>query len=310
MKKDKIVFINGKAYDSATGMPMSKVKSNSNPINSGKINDFKVSPNIKTKKISSKALPEIVIEKNNNPRVMDIARSKSISHFAVHKKSSAKNISDVNNSNKSIDIGPIRHPLAAKIQKTLKQDVKKTPENKTAKEIKEAAIKDAMAKQSTINRTTQMKINPKQRLAVLIIVGILLIAGISYGAYLYFPSLSVRIASAQAGINAKYPEYKPDGYKIDGPVSYSDKEVIINFKANAGENQYSIKQTKSSWDSSALREKVEKESNGNFNTTSINGLTIYTHNQTSMWVSGGILFTIVGDADLLSDQIHRIAVSL
>lgn len=311
MTKDKLVFINGRAYDGITGMPMSDTKNNStmSQKNVGKMSDFKVSPKIKTKTISSKTLPKPVT-KNSSPRVMDIVRSKSISHFATDKISNAKKISNVNNSKKALDIGPIKHPLATKVHKILKNDIKKSPKDKTSKEIKENAIKEALAKQPINSSAVKKNINPKQKLAILIIAGILLVAGLSYGAYLYLPSLSVKIASAQAGINARYPEYKPDGYKINGPVSYSDKEVVINFKANAGENKYSIKQTESYWDSSALRQKVEQESNGNFATTSVNGLTIYTYDHTSMWVSGGILFTIVGDADLLSDQIHRIAVSL
>lgn len=312
MKKDKIVFINGRAYDGITGMPMGDLKNipstAKKPV--GKINDFKVSPKIKAKKISNK--PSLnPITKNNGSRVMDIARSKSISHFAKNNNSDTKELTSVDKTKKLVDIGPIRHPLVAKVQKTIKNvDIKKSPDIKTSKEIKESAIKEAMAKQPVKSETIKTKMNPRQKLAIMMTAGILLLVGLSYVAYLYLPSLSVKIASAQAGINAKYPKYKPDGYKIDGPVVYNDKEVTINFKATAGENKYSIKQIKSSWDSSALREKIEKESNGNFGTTSINGLTIYTYDHTSMWVSGGILFTIVGDADLLSDQIHRIAVSL
>ena len=312
MTKDKLVFINGKAYDSATGMPMGEIKNNSDTTikTSGRINDFKISPKIKTKKITSKDSLNAVSKNNSRPRVMDIARSKSISHFAPNKNLGIKKSPDIKKSKQSIDIAPIKHPLANKVRKSLRQDIKKSPVIKTAKDIKETAIREALAKQPVEPGIVKQKISAKQRLAILITTGILLISGLFYVAYLYLPSLSVRIASAQAGINAKYPEYKPDGYRIDGPVSYDDKEIVINFKANAGENRYSIKQTKSSWDSSALREKIEKDSKGNFSTTSINGLTIYTYDRTSMWVSGGILFTIVGDADLLSDQIHRIAVSL
>lgn len=312
MKKDKIVFINGKAYDGVTGMPVGDLKNTSSTVAKpvGKINDFKVSPKIKTKKISDKILSKPLIKKSDS-RVMDIARSKSISHFAKSNNSSTKELASGDKTKKLVDIGPIRHPLVAKVQKTLNNvDIKKSSNVKTSKEIKESAIKEAMAKQPVKSETIKTKMNSRQKLAIMMTAGILLLVGLSCVAYLYLPSLSVKIASAQAGINAKYPKYKPDGYKIDGPVVYNDKEVAINFKANAGENKYSIKQTKSSWDSSALREKVEKESNGNFSTTSINGLTIYTYDYTSMWVSGGILFTIVGDADLLSDQIHRIATSL
>ena len=36
------------------------------------------------------------------------------------------------------------------------------------------------------------------------------------------PTLSVRVAASQAGIDASYPSYRPDGYALNGPVTYGD----------------------------------------------------------------------------------------
>ena len=124
------------------------------------------------------------------------------------------------------------------------------------------------------------------------------------------PSLSVRIASIQAGISATYPEYSPNGYSLNGPVQFSDNEVVINFRANTGNTKFVIKQSKSSWDSSAVKNKVSNDSKGEFITTEEKGLTIYTYNGNASWVNGGILYAITGDAPLSGDQIRRIATSL
>lgn len=300
MTKDKIVFVNGRAYDHATGMPVNNIKAK-------KTFDVK----IKTKTISNQPVVNQSMNKAKNSRVMDIARSKSISHFAPN-KTKTNNLSSAAKAKKTLDVGPVRHPIASKVNRSLSSPIQKKPEPKTAKQVKDAAIQKALGQKPSPQPKANLKrkLSQKQKLAILLCSGALAVVGLVYTAYLFLPSLSVRVASAQAGIDAKYPEYKPDGYRVDGPVSYNDKEVIINFKANAGQSGFSIKQARSSWDSSALREKVEKDSKGNFNTTSVNGLTIYTHGSTSMWVSGGILFTIAGNADLLSDQIHRIAISL
>ena len=140
-------------------------------------------------------------------------------------------------------------------------------------------------------------------------ISILVVIVVGYFVYVNMPILSVRIAGAQAGINAKYPEYHPDGYSIDGPVSYSDGEVTINFHANTGNTKFVIKQSKSTWDSSAVKNKVTADYKGEFVATEVQGLTIFTYNGNATWVNGGILYSISGDAKLNNDQIRRIATS-
>ena len=144
-----------------------------------------------------------------------------------------------------------------------------------------------------------------------ITVGIIFLLIISYFLYLNIPTLSVRVASAQTGINATYPEYHPNGYSVDGPVSYSDGQVTITFHADSGDSEFAIKQSRSSWDSSALKDKVKSDSNGDpITITTERGLTIYNYSGKASWVNGGILYTISGNAPLSSDQIRRIATSL
>jgi hypothetical protein len=243
-------------------------------------------------------------------RSMDIARSKSISHFAQHtlltpaKQTTAK---------QNPDVGPVKHPLATKVEKarsSITAPTAKTIATKPAKLIKEEAIAEALKKPSE----KPNKPNIFKRHAKFISTfgaSIILLAIIGYSTYFFIPSISVRVASAQAGINATYPEYHPDGYSLNGPVSYSDGEVTINFHANTGSTKFAIKQSKSSWDSTALKNEVDKDSNSMvINTTEEHGLTIYTYNNTVTWVNGGILYTITGDAPLSSDQIRRIATSL
>jgi len=138
---------------------------------------------------------------------------------------------------------------------------------------------------------------------------ILLLGG--YFTYLSMPSISTRVAAAQAGIDANYPGYQPMGYSLSGPVAYQQGRVTMTFAANAGPSTYTLDQTKSGWDSSAVLDSYVKPHAGDdYQTTTSNGLTIYTYGSNAAWVNGGIFYTISGNAPLSDDQIQHIATSL
>jgi hypothetical protein len=132
-----------------------------------------------------------------------------------------------------------------------------------------------------------------------------------YFTYLNMPNLSVRVAATQAGINATYPDYQPDGYRLDGAIAAQEGKVQMKFASNSGPQNYVITQEKSTWDSSAVVDNLVKPaSNDSYVTTNERGLTIYTFDGNAAWVNGGILYTVGGDAPLSSEQIRRIATSL
>ncbi len=182
----------------------------------------------------------------------------------------------------------------------------------TSKEVKDAAIAIAMAapKQKASKANKKKSKWPRR---FIIIGGIIVALGLAfYAVYHFIPSVSVGIASAQAGVNASYPEYVPDGYSLSHPVTYSDGEVTLKFKSNSNNNSYTITQTRSSWDSSAVLDNVVRAAAGdNYITTKERGLTIYSYNNDAAWVNGGILYVIASDnAPLSGEQIRHIATSL
>ena len=133
----------------------------------------------------------------------------------------------------------------------------------------------------------------------------------AYFTYLNMPALSTRVAAAQAGINATYPGYQPAGYTLNGPVAYDKGSVTMKFASNGSSETFTLAQTKSSWDSSAVLENYVKPAAGRkYSTATINGLTIYTYSSNAAWVNGGILYTVQGSAQLAPDQIERLAASL
>lgn len=236
-------------------------------------------------------------------RFMDIAKSNSVSRFAP-----------INTKKPLAPTKPAKHPIEPKIQaaQKLKQEQKRqnlSKKLKPAPVIKQEAIAEAMAK-PTVKFEKKPTFTKRTRFFSLVIGGIVLILLAIYLISLRLPSLSVQIAAKRAGINATYPEYHPDGYKLVEPISYKNNTVVIKFRANSGKTTFIITQTKSPWDSTAVRESLVKKKVGNdYITIQERGLTIYIYNSNAAWVNGGILYTIEGDAPLSSEQIRRIVVS-
>jgi hypothetical protein len=302
MKKDKIVTINGKRYDTTTGLPVANPSSTPKTIHS-------VS---QRSRIAARPVAKAAVSMPSNAgRKMDISRSRSVTRFAKPTSvTSKKSITP----KRQMDIGPVKHPMTVKVEaaRASKKAQITKPVEKPAKVIKQEAIAEAMSKIPTkpekrknFFRRHSKFINVFSVSAVLIVIG-------GYLTYLNMPSLSVRVASAQAGINATFPDYHPDGYSLDGPVTYSHSQVSINFHANTGDRSFVIKQSKSPWDSSAVKSEIDKESKGGTNETTESGLRIfyYDNNTKAAWVNGGILYTITGNAPLTSDQIRHLATSL
>lgn len=317
VKNDKVVIINGRKYDKDTGLPMEKLSQKSKITDDMKSKTAKVArvivekPKALYSHAAQKTFNDIRPLRRKTGRNMNISKSKHVSHFAP---TTAKLSKPTKHFKKPLDIKPISHPLAEKVNKlrALPKNVPAVSVEKSSKEIKQEAIATALKKSET-PKTPKISIFKRNKkylniftisAAVLIIVGFII--------YLNMPIISVRVASMQAGINATFPEYHPDGYSLSGPVSYSNGEVTISFHANSGNSQFVIKQSKSPLDSSALKIQVDKSSNHQTSESQEGGLTIYTYNNNNRadWVNGGILYSISGDAKLSSDQIRHIATSL
>lgn len=139
---------------------------------------------------------------------------------------------------------------------------------------------------------------------------LLLLGG--YLTYLNMPNLSIRVAAMQAGIDATLPNYQPKGYELHGPVAYSDGSVKLAYRASNNANKkYTVTQQASNWNSQAVLDNyVTDDSHNNYRINSIQGLTVYTYNNKAVWVNGGILYIIDGNAPLSAEQLDRIASSM
>lgn len=235
-----------------------------------------------------------------------IKRSPHISKFARHPEQATvkRSVQDV-----AVRPHPVVQNAAAKTTPSAQKPSQVT-HAPSARDIKHAALGEALSKET---QTASHKKDKQPRRRAFSVasasLGVLLLAG--YFTYVNMPNLSVRVAAAQAGIDASYPEYRPVGYSLNGPVAYQDGQVSMKFRSNSSPVAFSLNQSRSSWDSAALLEKyVDPKSKGSYATYNDGGLTVYTYGTDAAWVNGGILYTLEGSATLSNEQVRRIATSM
>ena len=317
-----IVTINGKAYDALTGMPLESTTQPTTPVTSATTHPSPAkvqhSQAMHRALQKSQTLNRQVVKKQTNTPAITLRKDITASRGSIQKSAAITKFAPHPNgvtARKMTDIGPIAHPSVTianqRLQKTIEQPNNAQP--KPAQVIKKEAIDQALASSPSHSANNQ-QVSHKRHFPRLVSIAsaslaLLLLGG--YFTYLNMPSLSVRVAAAQAGINASYPSYHPYGYSLNGPVAYTQGEVMMKFAANAGPQNFTVTQTKSNWDSSAVLDNYVKQKAGdNYIAYDEHGLTIYTYGGNAAWVNGGILYTISGDAPLSSDQIRHIATSM
>lgn len=304
---EQTVTINGIVYDAHTGLRMESDQST--PVTPPTLTP-QPSHAVHASLQKSHTLNRRIVQKHKPslPSKASVKKSPMITRFAT-------GTMDIKpGSRPTPDIGPVPHPLITKAEGRKVQALQTAPSTsvapKPAQIIKQEAIQEALAK-TPARAAAKRKTKKLGRLASVgsLALALLLLGG--YFTYLNMPSLSVRVAAAQAGVNATYPDYHPDGYSLSGAVAYSQGQVSMKFASNSGPQNFTLNQSKSSWDSSAVLDNYIKEKAGdNYITYNERGLTIYTYGSNAAWVNGGILYTLTGNAPLSSDQIRHIATSM
>lgn len=184
-------------------------------------------------------------------------------------------------------------------EQMIKQSLQRAPASKPPVKAKAKTAPKRVKKVKTPLRVSSI---------VAACLGVMLLGG--YLSYINMPNLSVRVAAAQAGLDAHYPGYTPSGYRFDGPVAYSNGRVSLSFEATGGQGSYTINQQRSNWDSLAVLDNYVSQQTDDFVINDTQGLTIYTYANNAVWVNRGVLYTINGDAPLKTEQVIKIAQSL
>lgn len=125
-----------------------------------------------------------------------------------------------------------------------------------------------------------------------------------------YPAMTLKLASAKAGIEASLPGYVPPSFALAGPVSYSPGQVTVHFHSANGD-ALTLSQAKTSWDPRSLLENFVTQKTDKYLAVQDHGLTVYVYNgNQASWINKGIWYTIEGNNQLNREQILKIVDSL
>lgn len=314
MSKQQTVTVGGVTYDAHTGLRVEAVVSDTENRTSSEPAKGHAAHALHARTRRSETLnrdhvksPASSPAKVAPARRPQIERSDMISKFAKHPQ-----VANLTKPRRVMqDIAPASHPLVQKVKAAQPATSSPAAVLPPAKVLKEQAISKALANSSQHEASLQKKQRRRPRMVSIASASLALVLLAGYLTYLNLPTLSVRVAAAQAGIAATYPSYHPQGYDLNGPVAYANGQVTMEFASNTGPQNFSVNQTKSTWDSSALLTNyVEPTVGENYTAYHDSGLTIYVYEGKAAWVNNGILHTIEGSASLSNDQVRRIATSM
>lgn len=237
-----------------------------------------------------------------------IAQSKLISKFAPQVASFSRPAAP-------IPSRPVAHPTSTSVRATpalARRDVAPAPrpQHKTPDIFEQALIhaksheeppvksKKHAGKKRHTGRT--LSINAAS-------LAIVLLAG--FFAYQNKANLEVRVASMRAGFHVSLPGYQPTGFSF-GNVHYGPGKAIVSFH-NGNNQDYSVAQKVSTWDSQTLLNDFVATTNQSYQAYEAGGRTVYVYgNGNATWVGNGVWYQLSSNSGLSSDQLVRIAASM
>ncbi len=243
----------------------------------------------------------------------DSKRSPMISRFAKKPNVKQPNTEPSEVKNQSVNEPAPIHPTVAKIinQKAARIAEANKPKL-SGSELKEKLIKERLEEVKEAPRKKErpdwVTRQPKMVTILSSTLALLLLGG--YLTYISMPSISLKVAATRAGVDATLPDYKPEGYSLDGPITYNSGEVVISYKSETSGSAYELTQKSTNWDSEALLDNYVSEQTDSYLTYQEKGITVYAFNNEAVWINGGLLYTISGDAKLSADQIMDLATSI
>lgn len=253
----------------------------------------------------------------NMDMTVSVRRSPKVQHF-----------NDVKMKRTVVDtpVAPaVAHPMQTVANEKMKSRtlVAPAPVKLTAKELKDQAIKKALAtaakpleNDKDVKAKKVKNKTPKVHFGLGRVVLALSCAAAAVFAIVYFvnlnmPDISMRVAAMQTGIDASYPSYVPRDFSLSD-ITSEDGKITLNFRNANTDEAFSLIEEQSSWDSNALLNNFVKGEYGeNYSIIREQGLTIYIGGSDAAWVNGGVVYKIdTTKGSLTKKQIRSIAVSL
>lgn len=221
---------------------------------------------------------------------------------------------------------PIQTSVKAKMQERMAVAQPVAMSKISAKELKDQAIKKALASAASNNmeekdmQTSKVKTKSKKssqvhfgfwRVMLALSCAAVAVFAIVYFVNLNMPDISMRVAAMQTGMDPAYPNYIPRDYNVSG-ITSEDGKITMEFTNGKTDDSFTLTEEKSSWDTNALVSNYVKTEYGeDYTIVREQGLTIYVNGSNAAWVNGGMVYKINSNTDTLTNkQIKSIAVSL
>lgn len=170
------------------------------------------------------------------------------------------------------------------------------------------ALADARSHEEVFT-VRESRFSKMRRLFAIFGGGLSIIAITAFAVYHTKPNLNLTLASYKAGVHAKLPADSV-GYNFQH-LSYASGNVTAEYGSTASNQQFSVKQKSSSWDSQALLDNYVKATRKEYRIYQRAGRTIYiVDNHQATWVDSGVWYTIDGTANLSTAQLLDVAASL
>lgn len=318
------ITINGRLYDAVTGMPVQSAPSETQkPTHAHKTADISM-PHSAPRPLQTAVERPVPIAQavHQTPQRSQTLhrqplqkpttlshRSPAISKFHIHKTEEAA--ASQPQAPEAQQHPAQMHPAVAKaLQQS--QHTTASQHQLSGTDLKEQLIKEKLAevKESPTKKERASWLGRQPKLVTILSSTLALLVLGGYLTYITLPSISLKVAASRAGVEATMPEYKPDGYAVDGAITYSPGEVVITYKSTTNDVGYKLIQKSTNWDSQAVLDNYVTKQTDNYLTFQERGLTVYTFNNKAVWVNGGLLYTIDGNASLSSEQILKVATSI
>lgn len=270
------------------------------------------------------------MQKSNSSEIAKVARRKAGASTTLNRKyvrrPTKTKVDTMVQSDAAVKVATIKKTVDSRMkERSIGDTTQAAPARVTAKELKEQAIKKALA-EATLKSSAEekgkksKKVRQKApvklhfgfgRIMLALFCATIAVVAIVYFVNLNMPDFSLRVAAMQTGIDASYPSYVPRDYSTSS-ITYEDSKVTLDFKNSSNGGAFTIVEEASSWDSNALMTNYVKSEYGeNYTIVREQGLTIYISGSNAAWVNGGIVYKIkTTSGSLTNKQIKTIATSL
>jgi hypothetical protein len=134
------------------------------------------------------------------------------------------------------------------------------------------------------------------------------------GGFLVYQNLStitLAVASRQAGISARVPEGIPSNFRMERDIHQSPGQITVSFVSRTDDRAFALTQQKSQETVKSLQEAVNASTKGQYQTYEANGITLFiTGPGKADWIDGSMRYSLSGSSGLTSEQLASIASSL